>query len=111
MYVARQVDAPWFRVNLTVAMDRSGPPTTAGEAGRLLVEGLPGGELVAADDDPAGGVRLVAVHRAPAQDVVTTQRQLVVDGHTVAVSVTWAVEQEPTWRDEVDAILATVAPT
>ena len=108
VHVARQADAPWFRVNLTVAIDRSRPAASAQQAGRLLADALPGGRLVDAGDHPDDGWVLVVVHRAPAQDVVTTQRQLLLDGHTVAVSVTWAVEQETAWRGEVGEILDTV---
>ena len=96
---------PW---NLTVAIDRSGPAASAQEAGRLLADALPGGRLVDASDHPDDGWELVVVHRAPAQDVVTTQRQLHLGDRTVAVSVTWAVEQETAWRGEVAAILDTV---
>lgn len=108
VFVARQPDAPWFRVNLTVAVDRSAGVGSAREAGELLADTLPGGRLVAADDHHDEGWELVVVHRAPAQDVVTTQRQLHLDDRTVAVSVTWAVEQETAWRGEVATILDTV---
>ena len=89
----RAPEATSFAVNVTVS--DVAPAATPYE----VAAGLPHGRWVEA---PAPDVA-VLLHRAPTTDVVTVQRDVPVEGGSVAVSWTCAAHQARTWLPELIA--------
>ncbi len=108
--VAREPSGEWFRVNITVAADDTGYPSSAEVAGADLASHLPGGVLVDASrhDEDRSSYILTVAHVSNSRDVVTVQRQWRPGEVTLAVSYTCAVEQLPDWREHFERWLRQV---
>lgn len=98
VFAARQASAEWFRVNLTVTLDPvdgiDDPLELAETTAAILDDPI----VVRACEHPDEGVLTVLVHRMDGLDLVVTQRIIAVPAGHVTASWTWAVEQEPRWR-------------
>jgi hypothetical protein len=107
VYAAQQPDGIGFRPHLTVASDRGPRCHDPHAAGTAAAAAVPSGHLIAARG-VAGAVETIVVHRVASHEVVTTQRIWDHRGINVTVAITWAVEQEPIWREEADGLLGGV---
>lgn len=107
VYAAQQPDGIGFRPHLTVASEAGPRCRDPHAAAAAAAAAVPSGHVVAARSVP-GAVETIVVHRVASHDVVTTQRIWHHHGINVTVAITWAVEQEPIWREEADGLLGGV---